>query len=117
MPRKTEWTVRVVQALLHRDSLPSLWVEQLRYAGVAKQIGGERDQLVFELYPPGRGRRRQGVGRAERRAHAELRHQRRRRTAVGGAMTGVLVVLVLGLGLTLGLAAVAGLRRVWGDRW
>jgi hypothetical protein len=66
MPRKPEYTVRVVQfidqnigsALVENDNIPSVWVEALRYMGHAKELahitepseGPER--VVIEFYAP-----------------------------------------------------------------
>lgn len=64
MARKQEWTVRVVN--YHRDNhgvgkivrnygqneLPSMWLEQLRYMGFAKELADYEDRNVLEFYAP-----------------------------------------------------------------
>ena len=62
MPRKQEWTVRVVQItsdqipapLAKRDELPGVWIECLRYMGLAHELAtlDNPERNVIEFYAP-----------------------------------------------------------------
>lgn len=59
MPRqkKQEWTVRVVnweqdQVFRGSNILSGVWVEQLRYMGLAKELASYDDRNVIEFYCP-----------------------------------------------------------------
>lgn len=51
--RKPEWTVRVInweEERITRNYLPSLWVEQLRYMGLARELAQHENRTVVEIY-------------------------------------------------------------------
>lgn len=58
MPKKQEWTVRVVQlnvgSIEQMNHLPGVWVEQLRYMGHARELAqlDNPDRVVIEFYAP-----------------------------------------------------------------
>lgn len=57
MAKKKVYTVRVINFLDHRDTLPGLWVEQLRHLGYLKILGENQPgkgvpRQVLEFRPP-----------------------------------------------------------------